>query len=504
MKFRTRIWMLPITAASVIAIGLAVSTVAGRGTSAELVAQRDVNAPFLAGVTQIDRYEEQLGLVLQSAAGEGDADKLGDAKTIVDATHKALVALAAIAGKDKDATALGAAFDTEQTAGLAATRAMIAKGDISELVPRMQKARASFQALIKQVMADAALAVAASQELAFAGVRNLLFLTMLTGTITLVVLGLASFLTLRSVWRELGGEPDTLRQAAGRVADGDLAVVVNVEGGADSLAGAVAQMVVKLRETVGSIRQSTDAIATASSEIATGNQDLSNRTEQSAAYLQKTASSMEQLATTVRQSADSAKQASTLAGAAMQAAQQGGAIVAQVVSNMDEINQASRKIGEIIGVIDGIAFQTNILALNAAVEAARAGEQGRGFAVVASEVRTLAQRSAQAAREIKVLVTTSGEKVESGSRLVQDAGQAMTGIVTGVKRVSDIVDEISVATADQSRELQEVNVSVGQLDQMTQQNSALVEESAAAAGSLREQATNLATSVMAFRLREGA
>jgi len=276
--------------------------------------------------------------------------------------------------------------------------------------------------------------------------------------------------------------------------------MVQTDGGADSLAAAVAQMVARLRETVGSIRQSTDAIATAASEIAMGNQDLSNRTELTAANLQKTASSVEQLANTVRLSADSTQQASTLAGAAVKAAQDGGTIVAQVVSNMVEIDQASRKIGEIIGVIDGIAFQTNILALNAAVEAARAGEQGRGFAVVATEVRTLAQRSAQAAREIKALVATSGEKVGNGSKLVQDAGQAMVGIVADVRRVSDIVDEISVATSDQSRGLGEVNVSVGQLDQMTQQNAALVEQSAAAAGSLREQASNLATSVMAFRL----
>jgi len=500
MKFRTKIWMLPLSAASILAIGLVVSVMSGRGTSAGLLALRDVHAPYLAGVTQIDRGEEQFGLMLQSAAGEGDTDKLTDVQGIVDATHKLLVALASIPGKDKDAEALGVAFDAEQISSLAAARAMIAKSDVSELVPRMQKSHAAFQTLMKQAMIDAAQAVAASQELAFTGVRNLLVLTILTGAITLAALGLASWLTLRSVWRELGDEPDTLRQAARRVADGDLAVMVQTDGGADSLAAAVAQMVARLRETVGSIRQSTDAIATAASEIAMGNQDLSNRTELTAANLQKTASSVEQLANTVRLSADSTQQASTLAGAAVKAAQDGGTIVAQVVSNMVEIDQASRKIGEIIGVIDGIAFQTNILALNAAVEAARAGEQGRGFAVVATEVRTLAQRSAQAAREIKALVATSGEKVGNGSKLVQDAGQAMVGIVADVRRVSDIVDEISVATSDQSRGLGEVNVSVGQLDQMTQQNAALVEQSAAAAGSLREQASNLATSVMAFRL----
>jgi methyl-accepting chemotaxis protein len=494
--------MLPLSAATVLALSLVVSLIAGRGTSNGLAALRDVDAPYLAGVTKIERSAEQFDLMLQSAAGEGDVDKLKDVQGIIDVTHQSIAALAAIPGKSNEAAALGRAFDAEQTSAIGAARAMIAKTDLSEAVPRMQKSHAAFLVLMKQDADDATHAVAARQNAAFSGVSNLLMLTILTGAMTLAALGFASWLTLRSVWSELGGEPDTLRQTAHRVAEGDLSVVVHVEGGDASLAGAIAQMVAKLRETVGSIRQSTDAIATASSEIASGNQDLSNRTEQTSANLQKTASSMEQLATTVAQSAGSAQQASTLAGAAVKAAQQGGAIVSQVVSNMEEIAGASRKIGEIIGVIDGIAFQTNILALNAAVEAARAGEQGRGFAVVATEVRTLAQRSAQAAREIKELVTTSGVKVDAGSKLVQSAGHAMDGIVADVQRVSDIVGEISVATSAQSRGLGEVNSSVGELDQMTQQNAALVEESAAAAQSLREQASNLATSVTAFRLHQ--
>jgi len=501
MKFRTRIWMLPLSAATVLALSLVVSLIAGRGTSTGLAALRDVDAPYLAGVTKIERGEEQFDLMLQSAAGEGDLDKLKDVQAIIDATHQSIAALAAIPGKSAEAAALGQAFDAEQSSSVGAARAMIAKTDLSEVVPRMQKSHAAFLVLMKQAAADATHAVATRQDAAFSGVRDLLMLTILTGATTLAALGFASWLTLRSVWRELGGEPDTLRQTARRVAEGDLSVVVHVEGSDTSLAGAIAQMVGKLRETVGSIRQSTDAIATASAEIATGNQDLSDRTELTSANLQKTASSMEQLTTTVKHSADSTQQASTLAGAAVKAAQHGGTIVSQVVSNMEEIAGASRKIGEIIGVIDGIAFQTNILALNAAVEAARAGEQGRGFAVVATEVRTLAQRSAQAAREIKELVTTSGVKVDAGSKLVQSAGHAMDGIVADVQRVNDIVGEISVSTSEQSRGLGEVNSSVGELDQMTQQNAALVEQSAAAAQSLREQASNLAKSVMSFQLR---
>ncbi|WP_235582356.1 methyl-accepting chemotaxis protein, partial [Rhizobacter sp. Root16D2] len=230
-----------------------------------------------------------------------------------------------------------------------------------------------------------------------------------------------------------------------------------------------------------------------------GNQDLSARTEQTASNLQQAASSMEQLTGTVKQSADSARQANQLASSAAEVAARGGSVVAQVVTTMDEINASSKKINDIIGVIDGIAFQTNILALNAAVEAARAGEQGRGFAVVASEVRSLAQRSAQAAKEIKGLIGASVDRVEAGSRLVADAGTTMNEIVGSVQRVSDIIGEITAASSEQSDGIGQINTTVTQLDQMTQQNSALVEESAAAAESLRDQAQRLSQAVGAFR-----
>ena len=243
---------------------------------------------------------------------------------------------------------------------------------------------------------------------------------------------------------------------------------------------------------------------TASREIASGNQDLSQRTERTASSLQQIAAAMEQLTGTVRQTADSARSANQLAASASDAAGQGGAVVAQVVSTMDEISASSRQIADIIGTIDGIAFQTNILALNAAVEAARAGEQGRGFAVVAGEVRSLAQRSAQAAREIKTLIGSSVERVEAGSRLVAEAGSSMQAIVTGVQRVTDIIGEITMAAGEQSTGLASVNQSVAQLDQMTQQNSALVEQSAAAAASLSEQAQRLADSVRVFQVSRPA
>ncbi|HEY9027596.1 MAG TPA: methyl-accepting chemotaxis protein, partial [Burkholderiaceae bacterium] len=286
------------------------------------------------------------------------------------------------------------------------------------------------------------------------------------------------------------------------MSQGNLGTDIRVTGNAESTAAlrALQTLQAELRKTIGSIRSGSHEVSTASNEIATGNQDLSQRTEQTASNLQQTASSLSQLTANVRQSADAAAQANQLASSATSVARRGGAVVSQVVSTMEEINSSSKKIADIIGVIDGIAFQTNILALNAAVEAARAGEQGRGFAVVAGEVRSLAQRSAEAAKEIKSLIGTSVDKVETGSKLVQDAGSTMDEIVASVQRVTDIIGEISAAALEQSQGIGQVNEAVTRLDQMTQQNAALVEESAAAAESLKEQAHRMTTVVAGYRV----
>jgi methyl-accepting chemotaxis protein len=296
------------------------------------------------------------------------------------------------------------------------------------------------------------------------------------------------------------------RDVARAIAAGDLTHAIEDQGRDESseLLQALAEMQQWLKQIVGDVRGASSQIEVASREVAAGNADLSQRTEQTAGSLQQTASSMEQLTGTVGQSADSARQANQLAGSAAEVAQRGGKVVAEVVSTMDEINSSSKKIADIIGVIDGIAFQTNILALNAAVEAARAGEQGRGFAVVAGEVRSLAQRSAGAAREIKGLIGSSVEKVESGSRLVADAGTTMGEIVASVQRVADIIGEISAAAAEQTAGIGQINGAVSTLDEMTQQNAALVEQSAAAATSLSEQAARLAALVGRFRLDDRA
>ena len=325
----------------------------------------------------------------------------------------------------------------------------------------------------------------------------------ITATAAVMVLGVLAA-TAVGAWQLIRSIRRPLREAidaASRIAQGDLTVKVDTAGHDEisELMRALDGMARSLGTLVRSVRESTDAIYTASGEIASGNQDLSNRTEQTASSLQETASSMEQLTSTVTQSAHAADEANQLATSASGAAQRGSQVVGQVVSTMQEIADSSRKINDIIGVIDGIAFQTNILALNAAVEAARAGEQGRGFAVVAGEVRTLAQRSANAAREIKSLIAASSDRVESGARLVGDAGHAMEEILQAVQRVTHMMGDIRASTSEQSDGIRQVSLAVNHLDQMTQQNAALVEESAAASQSMRDQAQRLSGAVNVFR-----
>jgi methyl-accepting chemotaxis protein len=314
-----------------------------------------------------------------------------------------------------------------------------------------------------------------------------------------------AILTVVAAFRWSRQITNTLNQAvdaASKVANGDLSNVIHASGSGElgALLASLHTMQAKLADTVYNVRQGSESVSTASAEIALGNNDLSARTESQASALEQTAASMEELSATVKQNADNARQANQLALSASTVAVQGGEVVAQVVDTMKGINDASRKIADIISVIDGIAFQTNILALNAAVEAARAGEQGRGFAVVASEVRALAGRSAEAAKEIKTLINTSVQRVEQGTTLVDQAGITMNEVVTSIKRVTDIMGEISAASSEQSQGVSQVGEAVTQMDQVTQQNAALVEEMAAAASSLKSQAQELVQTVAVFKL----
>jgi methyl-accepting chemotaxis protein len=429
---------------------------------------KDVIAATSAQITEVQKSIEGMALRPQDKA---QMDKIA-------ASRKTMLDLRAQARKiktdgkgDEAATLINNQYNPAVSAYL---------GNLRDFVKMQEEATADAQAAI----ADA----------------RLVTLRVASAAVVLIVLCIlgGAYLLIRSILAPLS----QANALAARIAEGDLSA--QIEASRHDEFGDLIRSLMTMNDSLGrmvhQVRQSTDSIATASAEIATGNNDLSARTEQTSSNLQQTAASMDQLTSTVRQSAENAQQASALAAHASTVAQKGGSVVQQVVTTMEDINASSRKISDIIGVIDGIAFQTNILALNAAVEAARAGEQGRGFAVVAGEVRSLAQRSAQAAKEIKDLIGASVEKVESGARLVADAGNTMGDIVQSVKRVTDIIGEITAASADQSHGIAEVNQAVGNLDQMTQQNAALVEQSAAAAESLREQADQLAEVVAVFKV----
>ena len=391
-------------------------------------------------------------------------------------------------------------FDVYFEAGVAMAKAYVAGGP-SQGNPLMAPFDAASTALQSQVgpFASQIEGELTQAEANFGDhIHRLKVLSVLVCAFAIVVVAAAGWALTRSISSPLAEALVAVR----RIAGGDLVSDVGSDRQDEigSLIREVAALRARFLDIVRHLRSATDSINTASAEIASGNQDLSTRTEQAASNLEETAASMEQLTSTVRNSADAARQANQLASSASEIAVRGGNVVGQVVTTMDEINASSKKISDIIGVIDGIAFQTNILALNAAVEAARAGEQGRGFAVVAGEVRNLAQRSAEAAKEIKGLIGSSVDRVEAGSRLVAEAGQTMSEIVASVQRVNEIIGEITAAAGEQSDGIGQVNVAVNQLDQMTQQNAALVEESAAAAESLKDQATRLAQLVQVFRI----
>ena len=451
--------------------------------------QAEMIATAVSNPTGVDAPHEAWKKAITALNGGGDA--------LVKA-HPADAALAALVGKQKKLLAdvvevIDPIAQQLTDAKMDAAAALAYAGQAND---KLDAAQANLTAILK------------SQQSGMAGIRAEIARGSLIASIAriaLVGITLAIFLPLMWITlRSICGPLDQAVTVAARIAGGDLGSRIVAEGQDEParLMRALADMQAALRRLVGQVRESSESIEVASSEVASGNTDLSQRTELAASHLQRTASSMDGLTVTVRQSTDAAHTANQLATSAAAVAARGGEVVSQVVSTMDEINASSKKIADIIGVIDGIAFQTNILALNAAVEAARAGEQGRGFAVVAGEVRSLAQRSAEAAREIKALIGASVDRVESGSRLVDDAGATMTEIVASVQRVTDIIGEISAASTEQNQGIVEVKGAIGEVDQMTQQNAALVEQSAAAAESLKDQAARLAQVVSTFRLGE--
>ncbi|MDC6167187.1 MULTISPECIES: methyl-accepting chemotaxis protein [unclassified Roseateles] len=503
MNVRTRIWLLPAFAALIFAVGIAVVWAFSARTSAAIAAVGQTDYPYLDATTQFASNLEALGVTIQSAVAEGEKKRLDEANERAATMRKLLDAIARIDGKAEMGAKLKTSFEAYFAASVETAELFmgIKQGDQAGAVPKMQAALKAVETVVAQARVEANEGFESGLARANDGVSASLMAILISGLVVVLALGVGSWLVIGSVWRQLGGEPEYARDVMRMMADGDLSQTIAVAPGAEaSLLAAVRAMSQGLSAIVANVRSGTDSMTVASREIAVGNHDLSLRTEKQASSLEQTSSNMQDLTGTVRQSAEAAAQANQLAGSAAAVAQKGGAVVGQVVATMDEINASSKKIADIIGVIDGIAFQTNILALNAAVEAARAGEQGRGFAVVAGEVRSLAQRSAEAAREIKGLIGTSVDKVETGARLVQDAGSTMSEIVASVQRVSDIIGEITAASSEQSAGIGQVNQSIAQLDQMTQQNAALVEQAAAAASSLEQQAQALQTAVSTFKL----
>ncbi|WP_332851523.1 methyl-accepting chemotaxis protein [Duganella sp. S19_KUP01_CR8] len=461
------------------------------------VGDRVTSLRILTMLSDAGDMEADMNRIKELAAKYADAQNKLSAQFATEASAEEKALLATV--KEQEAIAMPAIAKASEM-WLSNKAEDATKVLIKEIRPAQKKWMAALdqlgaleEKLNAQVQVDAA-----------AGFSSARSFMIILGVLAVAISVAAAYIITRGLLKQLGGEPDYTASIAGSIANGDLSISIDTDGNdKDSLLSEMKEMRNSLVDIVGQVRSGTETIGTASREIAAGNIDLSSRTEMQASSLEKTASAMEELTSTVKQNADNAREANQLASAASDVAIKGGKVVSEVVHTMSSIDASAKKIVDIIGVIDGIAFQTNILALNAAVEAARAGEQGRGFAVVASEVRNLAQRSAGAAKEIKMLIDDSVEKVGAGTKLVGQAGVTMDEVVASVRRVTDIMSEIANASQEQSAGIEQVNHSIIEMDSMTQQNAALVEEAAAAAQSLQDQAAELSRVVSIFKLVEG-
>ncbi|MDR3391153.1 MAG: methyl-accepting chemotaxis protein [Sulfuriferula sp.] len=511
MKLKTRI-ILSMGAVFVffsIALGVALSGMQSNKSRFEHFIEQDLalaqagNSLYSQGL----QMGQALRNVVMDPANRKAYKNLDEAAEAFNDAGKLALKLAAASPSDLDKLQAVMALREQQSAvqakitALAATDQAAAIAMVSrDETPVWRKMRAYLLDFTKAKRADVDQTKA--DMIAFS--QRMLMISLAFVAVALAAATGIAFWLVRSIMKQLGGEPEYAVEVAHAISAGDFSKSVNVApGDTSSLLFSMNTMRENLTVTIRDIRHATETIAVASREIATGNLDLSNRTESQASSLEETASSMEELTSAVRQNADNAREANRLVASTADVAVKGGEVVGEVVDTMASIKDSSRKIADITSVIDGIAFQTNILALNAAVEAARAGEQGRGFAVVASEVRSLAQRSASAAKEIKELIEDSVGKVDAGSKLVDEAGKTMGEIVASVKHVTDIMGEIASASQEQSAGIEQVNQAITHMDDVTQQNSALVEEAAAATESLRDQTSLLVQAVSMFRLSEG-
>ena len=503
MNIKSRIWSLPAISVIIFTVGIAASTYFANTAQGTIERTGAVDYAILAQ-SQILRTDVQaLADDLKNAVMEGDKKRLDTVDDTVTKLHAKLALFAAIPGQKEPGARITKKFNDYAAQGKRTARVMldIDKGDSAIEIAAMQK---TFNTVAEDL--DHAIAAGKQQfadgiRASAASVRMGQMVSIGAAVVVILALALVAHFVIRAIWQQLGGEPEYAASIARAVAAGDLSMPIDFDGRQpDSLLAALSEMRKRLEGIVGDIKDSAEEIRLASAEIASGNADLSSRTEAQATNLGHAAHSMAEMTGAVQQNADSARHATEQANRACDVAVRGGAAVEQVVTTMDEISASAKKIVEIISVIDGIAFQTNILALNAAVEAARAGEQGRGFAVVASEVRNLAHRSASAAKEIKGLIVDSVNKVATGSALVKDAGQTIGEVVGAVQQVTTLIRAISDSSRHQSTGLEKLNASVNEMDESTQRNAAMTEEAAAAAGSMEEQAIQLSAAVGVFIL----
>ncbi|WP_081934003.1 methyl-accepting chemotaxis protein [Massilia sp. 9096] len=503
MSIKRRIWALPVISAIIFGLGVAVSASISTRALNSIQMTENVDFPALSAAKGLAGDIQAVTDGLRDAVSEGDKARVTQIGEQANKVRARLADIGKLEGMQDSAARLGKDFDDYYAPALSAAKIMLdlEQGDPQAVVGRMQKALttlngdvAKFTELTQRQFKDGLASSATS-------VRRVLTATILTALIVIATLAIVSWFVVRTIWQQLGGEPEYARDITRAVAAGDLSMEIRTDADDHaSLLAALKDMRARLSGMVADIKTSAETISTASSEIASGNADLASRTESQAGSLEHTTRAMESLTDTVRANAASAGQANQLVMSASEVATRGGQVVGNVVATMGAINDSAKQIVEIISVIDGIAFQTNILALNAAVEAARAGEQGRGFAVVASEVRSLAQRSAAAAKEIKQLIGDSVSKINAGTVLVDEAGSTMEQIVTSVRTVHDIMAEIAQASQRQSDGIEQIGRAIGAMDEMTQQNSALVEEASAAAVSLTEQTGQLTEVLAVFKL----
>ena len=502
MTFRQKVWSLPLVTLLVFAAGLAVAWVNARQTGSIIEQLGRVEYQFFVRLQAVGTHYTAMQEALKGAVAAGDKAALGDIDGRATTLRAVLAEIGALHGKREVAETLTRQFDGWVAPARQAAAIMIgaAEGDPGAAIGAMQSAQAALTAALEESREAAGRGNEASLVAAQETLDRGLMLNLATAVASIATLAVLSLLVIRAIERGLGGDPEYAARVLREMAAGDLGGEIRcARDDTSSLLHAAKSLQATLARIVNDTRRSADEVTRAARELAAGNADLSSRTEGQAGRLAETAGSVGELAERTRENTASAREAARLAGATSDSAERGGAAVAEIVRTMSSINESGRRVAEIIGLIDGIAFQTNILALNAAVEAARAGEQGRGFAVVASEVRSLAQRSAEAAKQIAGLIGDSVQRVDDGSRQVAAAGVLMNEIVQGIRSVNQYVSQISEASVEQDTGITTLNGTIGEIERATQQNAALVEQASAATLSLENQAGELGRMIAVFR-----